>query len=54
MGRIWKPAMAFLIMLVMAGLLLGLTNLDAVQGAVAALVLAVAAAIIVAAVHRRP
>jgi membrane associated rhomboid family serine protease len=54
MGRVWKPAMAFLIVTVVAGLLLGLTSLDAVQGALAALVLAVAAAIIVASVQRRP
>ena len=54
MGRVWKPAMAFLIVLVVAGLLLGLTSLDAVQGAVAALALAVVAATMVAAVQRQP
>lgn len=52
MARVWKPALAFLLMLILASLLLGLLDLDAVQGAVAALALAVGAAAI-AAVNQR-
>jgi hypothetical protein len=54
MGRVWKPAMAFLIVLVVAGPVGRVASLDAVQGAVAALALAVVAATIVAAVQRQP
>jgi hypothetical protein len=51
MARVWKPALAFLLMLILGSLLLGLLDLDAVQGAVAALVLAVGAAAIVAGIQ---
>jgi hypothetical protein len=48
MKRLWKPVADFLVALVLATLFLGLTDLDAIQGAGLAFVMAIVAATIVA------
>jgi hypothetical protein len=48
-----EPVAAFLVALVLATLFLGLTDLDAVQGAAVAFVMAIVAATIVAGWQRR-
>jgi hypothetical protein len=54
MDSVWKPVVAFLVVLVGVSLLLGLSSLDAVQGGTAALVVAAIAAAIVAAIRKSP
>jgi membrane associated rhomboid family serine protease len=53
MKRLWKPVAALLVAFVLATLFLGLTDLDAVQGAAVAFVMAIVAATIVAGWQRR-